>query len=96
MNFLSLTHRDSIKKDTWLISPVLSLTQRDPICEKDSMNPEATALIPYDGQGPTNEFLSIMKRVVSLASEKKYKAENVNLLLWIYDGNNSVKNLLLE
>ena len=37
-----------------------------------------------------------MKRVVSLKSEKKYKAENVNLLLWIYDDNNSVKDLLLE
>ena len=60
------------------------------------MNPEATALIPYDGQGPTTEVLSIMKIVVSLTSEKKYKSENVNLLLWIYDGNNSIKNILLE
>ena len=60
------------------------------------MNPEVTALIPYDGQGPTTEVLSIIKRVVSLTSENKYKAENVNLLLWIYDGNDSVKNLLLE
>ena len=60
------------------------------------MNPEATSLIPYNGQGPTTEVLSIMKIVVSLTSEKKYKSENVNLLLWIYDGNNSVKNILLE
>ena len=60
------------------------------------MNPDATALIPYDGQGPTTEVLSIMKIVVSLTSEKKYKAENVNLLLWIYNSNNSVKDLLLE
>ena len=60
------------------------------------MNTEATALIPYDGQGPTTEFLIIMKRLVSLTSKNKYKAENVNLLLWIYDGNDSVKNLLLE
>ena len=60
------------------------------------MNPEATALIPYDGQGPTTEVLSTIKRVVYLTAEKKYKAENVNLLLWIYDGNESVKNLLLE
>ena len=60
------------------------------------MNPDATALIPYDGQGPTTEVLSIMKRVVSLKSELKYKSENVNLLLWIYDGNDSVKDLLLE
>ena len=37
-----------------------------------------------------------MKTVVSLTSEEKYKAENVELLLWIYDGNNSVKDLLLE
>ena len=96
MTFLSSTLRDSIEKGTWLISPVLSLTHRDPICEKDSINPKATALIPYDGQGPTTEVLSIMKRVVSLTSENKYKAENVNLLLWIYDGNYSVKNLLLE
>ena len=29
-------------------------------------------------------------------SEQKYIAENVNLLLWIYDNNNSVKDLLLE
>ena len=60
------------------------------------MNPEETALIPYDGQVPTTEVLSIIKRVVSLTSEKKYKAENVNLLLWIYDVNGSVKNLLLD
>ena len=60
------------------------------------MNPDATALIPYDGHGPTTEVLSIMKRVVYLMLEKKYKAENVNLLLWIYDGNNSAKYLLLE
>ena len=96
MNFLSSTHRDSIEKDTWLISPVLSSTHRDPICERDSINPEATAFISYYGQGPTTEVLRIMKRVVSLTSEKKYKAENVSLLLWIYDGNDSVKNLLLE
>ena len=96
MTFLSLTHRDSTEKDMWLISPVLSSTHRDPICEKDSMNTETTALIPYDGQCPTTEVLSIIKIVVSLTSEKKYKAENVNLLLWIYDGNDSVKNLLLE
>ena len=87
-----LPHRDSIcEKYMWLISPVLSSTHRDPIFEKDIMNPEATAMIPCDGQGPTTEVLSIMKRVVSLTSEKKYKAENVNLLLWIYDGNDSVK-----
>ena len=60
------------------------------------MNPDATALIPYDGQGPTTEVLSTTKRVVSLTSENKYKAVNVNLLLWIYDGNDSVKDLLLE
>ena len=90
MTFLSSTHRDSIKKDTWLISSVLSLTHHDPICEKYIMNPKATALIPYDGQGPTTEVLSITKRVVSLTSEKKYKAENVNLLLWIYNDNDSV------
>ena len=60
------------------------------------MNPESTALIPCDGQGPATEVLSIMKRVVSLTLEKKYTAENVNLLVWIYDGNDSVKNLLLE
>ena len=60
------------------------------------MNPNGTALIPYYGQGPTNEVLIITKRVVSLTSEKKYEAENFNLLLWIYDGNNSVKDLLLE
>ena len=96
ITYLSSTQCDTIEKDTWLISPVLSSTHCDPICEKDSMNPKATALIPYDGQGPTTEVLSIMKRVVSLTSEKKYKAENVNLLLWIYDGNDSVKNILLE
>ena len=79
MTFLSSTHRDSIEKDTWLISLVLYLTHRDPICENDSMYPKATALIPYDGQGPTTEVLSIMKRVVSSTSEKKYKAENINL-----------------
>ena len=60
------------------------------------MNPDAAALIPYDVQGPTTEILSITKIVVSLTSEKKYKAENVNLLLWIYNGNNSVKDILLE
>ena len=60
------------------------------------MYPKATALIPYDGQGPTTEVLSIIKGIFSLTPEKKYKAENVNLLLWIYDGNDSVKNLLLE
>ena len=60
------------------------------------MNPKATDLIPYDGQGPTTEVLSIMKRVVSLTLKNKYKAENVNLLLWIYDDNDSVKDLLLE
>ena len=60
------------------------------------MNPEATALITYDGQGPITEVLRIMKRVVSLTSENKYKAENVNLLFWIYNGNGSVKGLLLE
>ena len=60
------------------------------------MNPDATDFIPYDGQGLTTEVLSIIKRVVSLTLENKYKAENVNLLLWIYDGNNSVKYLLLE
>ena len=96
MTFLSLTHRDSTEKDTWLISLVLSSTHRDPICEKDSMNTKATALIPYYGQGPTTEALSIIKWVVSLTSENKYKSENVNLLLWIYDGNDSVKKLLLE
>ena len=74
----------------------LSSTNRDSICEKDIMNPDATALIPYDGQGPTTEVLIIIKIVVSLILEKKYKAENVNLLLWIYDDNNSVKYLLLE
>ena len=74
----------------------LSSTHHDPICEKDSMNPEGTALIHYDGQCPTTEVLSIMKRVFYLRSEKKYKAEHVNLLLWIYHGNKSVKNLLLE
>ena len=81
--FLYSTHRDSIEKDTLMVSPVLSSTHRDPICEKDSMNTEATALIPYDVQGPTTEVLSIIKRVVYLTLEKKYKAENVNLLLWI-------------
>ena len=60
------------------------------------MNTEATVLIPFNGQGPTTEVLSIMKRVVYLTSENKYKAENVNLLLWIYNGNYSVKNILLE
>ena len=60
------------------------------------MNPDATDLIPYDGQSPTTEVLRIMKIVASLTPEKKYKAENVNLLLWIYDGNESVKDLLLE
>ena len=60
------------------------------------MNPKATALVPYNYQGPTTEVLSIKNRVVSLTSENKYKAENVNLLLWIYDGNDSVKNILLE
>ena len=45
------------------------------------MNPKATALIPWDVQGPTTEVLSIMKIVVSLTLENKYKAENVNLLL---------------
>ena len=74
----------------------LSSTHCDSICEKDIMNPEVTALIPYDSQGPTTEVLSIMKIVVSLTSENKYKAENVNLLLWIYDGNGSVKDILLE
>ena len=74
----------------------LSSTHRDSICEKDSTNPDTIALIPYDIQGPTTEVLSIMKRVVSSTLEKKYKAENVNLLLWIYDGNDSVKYLLLE
>ena len=59
------------------------------------MNPKATALITYDGQGPTTEVLSIIKIVVSLTPEKKYKAEIFILLLWIYDGNDSVKNLLL-
>ena len=96
MTFLSSTHRDSIEKDTWLRPPVLSSTHRDPIYEKYSMNPEATALIFYDGQGPTIEILSIMKIVVSLTPEKKYKPENDNLLFWIYDGNASVKSLLLE
>ena len=96
MTFLSSMHRDPIEKDTWLISPVLSSTHRDPICEKGSMNPESTDLIPYDGQGSTTEVLSIMKIVVSLNLEKKYKSENVHLLLWIYNGNDSVKNLLLE
>ena len=52
----------------------LSSTHRDTICEKDSMNTKETALISYDGQGPTTEVLSIMKRVVSLTSENKYKA----------------------
>ena len=74
----------------------LSSTHPDSIFKKDSMNPEATALIPYDGQGPTTEVLNIMKRVVSPELENKYKAENVNFLLWIYDGNDSVKDLLLE
>ena len=60
------------------------------------MNPNATALVPYDGQGPTTEVLSILKILFPLTSENKYKAENVNLLLWIYDGNDSVKDLLLE
>ena len=60
------------------------------------MNPDATDLIPYDGKGPTTEVLSIMKIVASLTTEKKYKSENVNLLLWIYNGNVSVKYLLLE
>ena len=74
----------------------LSSTHPDSICKKDSMNPDATDLIPYDVQGPTTEVLSTMKRVVSLTLEKKHKSENVNMLLWIYDGNNSVKDLLLE
>ena len=39
------------------------------------MNPDAIDLIPYDGQGPTTEVLSIMKIVVSLTSENKYKEE---------------------
>ena len=60
------------------------------------MNPEAKSFIPYYGQCPTTEVLSIMELLVSLTSEKKYKAENVNLLLWIYDGNASVKIILLE
>ena len=60
------------------------------------MNPNTTALIPNAGQFPITEVLSILKRVVFLTSENKYKAENVNLLLWIYDGNDSVKYLLLE
>ena len=60
------------------------------------MNPDTTALIPYDSQGPTTEILSIMKIVFSLTPEKKYEAQNVNLLLWICDGNKSVKDLLLE
>ena len=73
----------------------LSLTHRDSICDKDSMNPGAKDFIPYYVQGPTTDVLSIIKRVVSLTSENKYRAENINLLLWIYDGNDSVKDLLL-
>ena len=57
------------------------------------MNPDATASIPYDGQGPTTEVFSITKRLVSLTSEKKYKAEMFNLLLWVYNGKDSVKDL---
>ena len=73
ITFLSSTHRDSIfEKDTWLVPPVLSSTHHDTICEKYSMNPEATALVTYDGQGPITDVLSIMKSVVSLTSEKKY------------------------
>ena len=60
------------------------------------MNSDVTALVPYDGEGPTTEVLQIMKRVVSFRSELKYKNENVNFLLWIYDGNESVRELLLE
>ena len=97
ITFLSSIHCDSIcKEDPWLISPALSSTHCDSICEKDSMNSNATALISYDGQGPNTEVLSIMKRVVSLTSKNKNKADNVNFLLWIYDGNNIVKDLSLE
>ena len=44
------------------------------------MNPEVTSLIPYNDQGPTTEVLSIMKRVVSLTSENKYKAHSNSAL----------------
>ena len=60
------------------------------------MNSDVTALVPYDGEGPTTEVLQIMKRVVSFRSELKYKNENVNFFLWICDGNESVRELLLE
>ena len=62
----------------------------------EAMNSDVTALVPYDGEGPTIEVLQIMKRVVSFRSELKYKNENVNILLCIFDGNESVCKVLLE
>ena len=72
----------STQKSMWLISPFYLLRTVIPFAKKYSMNPDVTAFIPYDGQGLTTEVLSIIKKVVSLTLENKYKAENVNLLLF--------------
>ena len=54
------------------------------------------AIVPYDPNGATREVLAIMKAVVSKKSEKKYRNENITFLLWVYDSDIMIKDMLLE
>jgi hypothetical protein len=53
------------------------------------------AIVLYNQAGPSDEVMQIMKRVVSVRSEEKYRNENVTFLLYIHD-NASIKDTLLE
>ena len=57
---------------------------------------ETQALVPYDGTGPTPDVLKIMKRVVEPKSQQKYTNELIRFILWIYDGDEVIRDLLLE
>ena len=62
-----------------------------PGAQPDNAATTQNSLVPYDPTGPTPEVMQIMKRVVSLKSEEKYRNENVTFLHWIYDSSNEIK-----
>jgi hypothetical protein len=52
-------------------------------------------IIVYNQASPSDEVMQIMKRVMSVRSEEKFRNGNVTFLLYIY-GNASIKDTLIE
>jgi hypothetical protein len=67
-----------------------------PVPETGATATEQNALVPFNPTGPSAEVMEIMKRVVSLKSEEKYRNENIFFLLLINGSCDEIKNTLLE